>query len=46
VEDFVKRSSLVLAAERGLQRLGPDVVLLAEGEGLFAHAEAVRRRLR
>ena len=46
VEDFVKRSSLVFAAERGLQRLGPDVVLLAEGEGLFAHAEAVRRRLR
>jgi histidinol dehydrogenase len=46
VEDFVKRSSLVFAAERGLQRLGADVVLLAEGEGLFAHAEAVRRRLR
>ena len=45
VEDFIKRSSLVYASERGLQRLGQDVVTLAEGEGLFAHAEAVKKRL-
>jgi histidinol dehydrogenase len=45
VEDFIKRSSIVYAGERGLQRLGPDVVTLAEGEGLFAHAEAVKKRL-
>ncbi len=45
VEDFIKRTSVVYADERGLQRLGPDVVLLAEGEGLVAHAEAVRKRL-
>jgi histidinol dehydrogenase len=45
VEDFIKRSSVVYAAERGLQRLGKDVVTLAEGEGLFAHAEAVKKRL-
>lgn len=45
VEDFIKRSSLVYAGERGLQRLGKDVTVLAEGEGLFAHAEAVKKRL-
>lgn len=45
VEDFIKRSSVVYAEARGLQRLGPDVVLLAEGEGLYAHAAAVKRRL-
>lgn len=45
VEDFVKRSSLVYASSRGLQRLGKDVTLLAESEGLFAHAEAVKKRL-
>ena len=46
VEDFVKKSSLVYATECGLQSLGPDVAVLAEGEGLYAHAEAVKRRLR
>lgn len=46
VEDFVKKSSLVYATDRGLQSLGPDVAVLAEGEGLYAHAEAVKRRLR
>jgi histidinol dehydrogenase len=45
VEDFIKRSSVVYAEARGLQRLGPDVVVLAEGEGLYAHAAAVKRRL-
>lgn len=45
VEDFIKRSSVVYASERGLQRLGKDVAILAEGEGLFAHAEAVKKRL-
>jgi histidinol dehydrogenase len=46
VEDFMKKSSLVYATDRGLQSLGPDVAVLAEGEGLYAHAEAVKRRLR
>jgi histidinol dehydrogenase len=46
VEDFVKKSSLVYASERGIQRLAHDVTVLAEGEGLYAHAEAVKRRLR
>jgi histidinol dehydrogenase len=47
VQDFVKRTSLVgPVSEEGLRRIGPDVIALAEAEGLTAHAEAVRRRLR
>ena len=46
VQDFVKRTSLVGVSEEGLRRIGPDVIALAEAEGLTAHAEAVRRRLR
>lgn len=45
VEDFVKKSSLVYATSEGLQRLGESVRCLAEGEGLYAHARAVTRRL-
>jgi histidinol dehydrogenase len=45
VEDFVKKSSLVYATGDGLQRLGESVRILAEGEGLYAHARAVTRRL-
>ena len=47
VQDFVKRTSLVgPISEEGLRRIGPDVIALAEAEGLTAHAEAVRRRLK
>jgi histidinol dehydrogenase len=46
VQDFVKRTSLVGVSEEGLRRIGPDVIALAEAEGLTAHAEAVRKRLR
>jgi len=46
VDDFVKRTSLICATRRGLNRLGPDVVELAEAEGLVAHAQAVQRRQR
>ncbi len=45
VHDFVKRTSLVGVLEEGLRRIGPDVIALAEAEGLTAHAEAVRKRL-
>ncbi len=44
-DDFVKRSSLIYATRRGLQRLGPDVCKLAEAEGLDAHARCVEMRL-
>lgn len=42
--DFVKRSSIVSASERGLKTLGPAVRTLAELEGYTAHAAAIRRR--
>jgi len=46
VEEFVKRSSLIHYSRQALLRDGPSAVQLAEAEGLGAHAEAVRCRLR
>lgn len=46
VRDFLKRSSLLYATERGFSRLAQDVELLAGAEGLDAHAAAVRLRRR
>lgn len=45
VYDFVKRTSLIGYSEDRLRRDAPDVIRLAEAEGLFGHAEAVRVRL-
>ncbi|HUD32819.1 MAG TPA: histidinol dehydrogenase, partial [Variovorax sp.] len=42
VYDFQKRSSLIEVSEAGAQALGRVAVILAEGEGLSAHAEAAR----
>lgn len=44
VFDFLKSSSLIYAGERGFSRLAQDVEMLAEAEGLDAHAAAVRLR--
>ena len=45
VADFVKRISLIaLGADEG-QRLSAPAALLADGEGLTAHAAAARARL-
>jgi len=44
--DFLKVSSVVYANQHGLERIGRDVVELANGEGMTGHAEAVRRRLK
>ena len=46
VYDFQKRSSLIEVSEQGAQVLGHIAVVLAEGEGLPAHAEAARLRLK
>ena len=46
VHDFLKRSSLLYATERGFGRLAQDVELLAGAEGLDAHAAAVKLRRR
>jgi histidinol dehydrogenase len=45
VTDFVKIVSLVGLNEQALQAIGPAAEILAETEGLTAHAAAVRRRL-
>ncbi|VWX58058.1 Histidinol dehydrogenase (HDH) [Burkholderiales bacterium 8X] len=46
VYDFQKRSSLIEVSAEGAQVLGRVAVTLAEGEGLQAHADAARLRLR
>ena len=45
VLDFMKRSSVIRCSEEGLAELGPDAIVLAEAEGLSAHARAVSIRL-
>jgi len=45
VFDFLKRTSWVQADERAMNLVGPAAVLLAEAEGLQAHARSVAVRL-
>jgi histidinol dehydrogenase len=45
VEDFLKRTSLIYVTGDALQAWGPEIVRLAEAEGLAAHARAVALRL-
>lgn len=45
VYDFQKRSSVIKVSERGAHRLGRVAAILAEGEGLTAHARAAALRL-
>jgi len=45
VDDFIKKTSLISFTRLALDRLGPDVVRLAEAEELDAHARSVGIRL-
>ena len=45
VLDFMKRSSIIRCSGDGLAHLGPDAMILAEAEGLSAHARAIALRL-
>jgi len=45
VYDFVKRTSIIRYAPERLAADGDAIIELAEAEGLFGHAEAVRMRL-
>ncbi len=45
VNDFVKLITVQEYTAEGVQALGPKAALLAEAEGLAAHAEAIRTRL-
>lgn len=46
LDDFVKKSSILSFSPEGLQRLGKDIVHIAELEGLEAHAKSVSIRLK
>jgi histidinol dehydrogenase len=46
VNDFVKLITVQEYGEQGIRALGPQATLLAEAEGLSAHAEAIGVRLR
>ena len=45
VNDFVKLITVQQYSARAMRTLGPQAALLAEAEGLTAHAEAIRTRL-
>ncbi len=45
VFDFLKRTTWVQADRAGIAAIGPAAVVLAEAEGLDAHARSVARRL-
>ena len=46
VNDFVKLITVQEYTATGIRSLGPPAVLLAEAEGLFGHAEAIRTRFK
>lgn len=45
VDSFVKRSSFISYTQEALRQAGPDIICLAETEGLTAHAQSVRVRM-
>jgi histidinol dehydrogenase len=46
VDDFLKKSSLISYSKKDLLQHGDKIIALAESEGLSAHAEAIRVRLK
>jgi len=46
VDSFVKKITWQKLSKEGLTKIGPTVELMAETEGLQAHANAVRKRLK
>ena len=45
VDDFVKKSSLIMVSKQGANELGKIAAILADGEGLDAHAKSARYRI-
>jgi histidinol dehydrogenase len=43
--DFYKRTSLIEYSARAIRKHGPLIAALADAEGFFHHAQAVRKRL-
>jgi len=46
VENFLKKSSIISMSKKGMQEIGEQCALIANTEGLTAHEESVRMRLR
>ena len=46
VMDFVKVITVQHYTRKGLQKIGPHAIALAEAEGLAGHAESVRTRMK
>lgn len=46
VEDFQKKSSLIMVSDQGANALGEVAATLADGEGLQAHAQSARYRIK
>jgi len=46
VLDFMKRTSFIEANADALRQIGPAAIALAEAEGLPAHAQSIRLRLK
>ena len=45
VEDFMKKSSIISFSKKAIEEMGEECALLADTEGLTAHATSVRARL-
>ncbi len=46
VDNFLKKSSIISMSKQGIQEIGEQCALIANTEGLTAHEESVRIRLR
>jgi len=46
VENFLKKSSIIMMSKQGMSEIGEQCALIANTEGLTAHEESVRIRLR
>jgi len=46
VENFLKKSSIISMSKQGMEEIGQQCALIANTEGLTAHEESVRIRLR
>ncbi|MBC8044891.1 MAG: histidinol dehydrogenase, partial [Rhizobacter sp.] len=46
VKDFLKRTSIISYTKKRLEKTGERIAQFADAEGLDAHAQAVRARLK
>ena len=46
VNEFYKRISYINLTKKGIEKLGPSVITFANYEGLLAHAQSIKKRIR